>query len=353
MYDLVLFIYFWILLSMRIGFYVQCNKILDESRNLTKGQNETANSDIEACYEKSLGLVHVYAIYFILWVIRVFQFFAVSRFLGPKVIMLKMMVGDLLRIIIFIALASCSFGLWMDMIKDSMNIGYYTPENKTENGTDTIQAMRYVETVFADPFWNLFGDGLRNFHMTKKCETDWNCNFYFSFMKTLVVPLFRFIYMLLAGVLLLNLLIAIFSNRIQHVTERSNQIWNIYRKDVLLEFYHRHFIPIPLSLFTDAIFLIYQSIRPIIYNPCGSSKRTKLFKATPLKMTLVEEKNGNSETKISMNNSHFDRSKSDNVKSSNESNTKGNYMQKWFQLVTNWETDIHREVERKKATKEK
>ena len=154
--------------------------------------------------------------------------------------------------------------------------------------------------------------------------------------------------MLLAGVLLLNLLIAIFSNRIQHVTERSNQIWNIYRKDVLLEFYHRHFIPIPLSLFTDALFLIYQLIRPIICNPCGSSKRAMLFKASPLKMILVEEKSGNSETKISM-----DRSKSDNGKSSNESITKGNYMQKWFQLVTDWETDIHREVERKKATKEK
>ena len=129
---------------------------------------------------------------------------------------------------------------------------------------NSTQAMRYVETVFADPFWNLFGDGLRNFSMTNTCETDWNCHFYFSFMKTLVVPLFRFIYMLLAGVLLLNLLIAIFSNRIQYVTERSNQIWNIYRKDVLLEFYHRHFIPIPLSLFTDAIFLIYQ----VLQNSC-------------------------------------------------------------------------------------
>ena len=171
-------------------------------------------------------------------------------------------------------------------------------------------------------------------------------------MKTLVVPLFRFIYMLLAGVLLLNLLIAIFSNRIQHVTERSNQIWNIYRKDVLLEFYHRHFIPIPLSLFTDLFFLFYQAIRSITCNPCGKSKRTELFKATPLKMKLVEEKCENFDTAINMITSHVQSSKSDNSSSNNESLRKDNFMQKWFQLITDWETDIHREVERKKAKKE-
>ena len=137
-YDIILFIYFWILLFIRFGFYVQCNEVLDESKNHMKIQNSKnhmmvqnstnfTEKEIEGCYERSLGLVHVYAFYFILWVVRVFQFFAVSRFLGPKVIMLRMMLGDLLRIIIFIVLVSCSFGLWMEIDFSS------TQPNLTEN----------------------------------------------------------------------------------------------------------------------------------------------------------------------------------------------------------------------------
>ena len=82
-FDTVLFLYLIILLSLRIVFVSGC---------------------IKSCNLNSIWLLNLYTFYFILWCCRFLQLFSVSRTLGPKLMMIRLMLNDLGRILLYISM---------------------------------------------------------------------------------------------------------------------------------------------------------------------------------------------------------------------------------------------------------
>ena len=141
--------------------------------------------------------------------------------------------------------------------------------------------------------------------------------------------------MLLTAILLLNLLIAIFNDTISHVTSRSNQIWNVIRKDVILEFSDRLPIPIPFALISPLVDVIMKRINRNVLS-------TLPFTTTPLniKPRQLAYIDG-----INADKQHYENG----IKQiENENAASKNLMKDWFKLVTEWEKAIHYKIEKEK-----
>ena len=343
-FDLLLFVYCIIFMAMRIYYITNCYSVFEQ------GHDVSTESKKDYCFERSLILHFMIGLYFVLWMLRGLQLFVVSRNLGPKLIMIVLMIKDLSRVILYILLMSSTFGIWMNWILYTTKPEFYnltsnaaSSPNSTSNVVDSLDELtdhydksklvQYIDSVFGDPYWNLFGDGLRDNDDPAKCATIENCHFYYDFIKKLVLPSVRMIYMLLTAILLLNLLIAIFNDTISHVTSRSNQIWNVIRKDVLLEFSDRLPIPIPFALISPLVDVIMKRINRNFLS-------TLSFTTTPLNIKPRELafSDGTNADKLNHENGI------DQIE--NENTGHKNLMKDWFKLVTEWEKAIHYKIEK-------
>jgi len=198
--------------------------------------------------------------------------------------------------------------------------------------------VKYLDNVFGDPIWNLFGDGMREENETA-CQTTENCQFYYDFIKKFLVPVIRFSYMFLAGVLMLNLLIAVFNDICADVTRRATDICNVQRKNLLLEFYDRLPFPIPVSLIAYLIHFIMNRIS-------SQNARYIPFLIEPLNIKIQEWVDPNG-TITKENGTDQDLSQVENMDKGREP-----FMKEWFELITEWEKAIHLKLEKDKSKEE-
>lgn len=68
--------------------------------------------------------------------------------------------------------------------------------------------------------------------------------------------IFLMIYMVIANVLLINLLIAMFSSTFQDVQDRTDQIWKFQRYRLIFEYYDSPILPPPMNIFAYFMSLI-------------------------------------------------------------------------------------------------
>ncbi|PAA51939.1 hypothetical protein BOX15_Mlig011222g3 [Macrostomum lignano] len=163
----------------------------------------------------------VYALTLSLFFLRFMQFYYVHHSLGPKVLMIIEMFGDIVFFIAILVIFLLSFGVASMSLRD---------ENKKL--PDVL-----AKNILATPYWQMYGElNLEGFVEEIQSST----------VRYAMAVILLAIYMLGTNVLLLNLLIAMFGNTFDRMQSSSFKYWCHIRHDFIKEYYYRPCLPPPL-----------------------------------------------------------------------------------------------------------
>uniref|UniRef100_A0A8C4W8N9 Transient receptor potential cation channel subfamily M member 3 n=1 Tax=Gopherus evgoodei TaxID=1825980 RepID=A0A8C4W8N9_9SAUR len=175
----------------------------------------------------------IYCVDIIFWYIRVLDIFGVNKYLGPYVMMIGKMMIDMLYFVVIMLVVLMSF--WSSPPS-------YPPRN-----------------IFYMPYWMIYGEVFAD-------QIDPPCgdNLYDEDGKRLppcipgawLTPAIMACYLLVANILLVNLLIAVFNNTFFEVKSISNQVWKFQRYQLIMTFHDRPVLPPPMIIFSHLYIII-------------------------------------------------------------------------------------------------
>ncbi|KAM4046792.1 LOW QUALITY PROTEIN: transient receptor potential cation channel subfamily M member 2-like [Anomaloglossus baeobatrachus] len=214
------------------------------------------------CRLVSSGTVYLGRVFlsldFTIFCIRFMHIFTVSKVLGPKIIILRRMVKDIFFFLFLLAIWIVSYGVAKQAILT----------------TNEERLYWIFRNVIYGPYLTLFGqipsdvDSL-NFDPTKcsqngsdpglpKCVyNDGNGKALFPEWLAIILMC---LYLLLANILLLNLLIAMFSYTFAEIESHTDQVWKFQRFGLIKEYNERPAAPPPLILLTH----VYMFLKHVI-----------------------------------------------------------------------------------------
>uniref|UniRef100_H2ZBY8 TRPM SLOG domain-containing protein n=1 Tax=Ciona savignyi TaxID=51511 RepID=H2ZBY8_CIOSA len=186
------------------------------------------------------------AVSFMVYCWRILNIFVVYKALGPKLIMVGKMIKDMLFFLFILIVFLVSYGV------ASQALLY-------PNETDVGKA---IQGVLSKPYWQIYGElFLSEIHfdpgnLLAKAFNIPLIVFVFSAGQrrcpeiNRLVPVLSALYMLLASVLLLNLLIAMFSYTFESLTQNTYNLYKFQRYELLEAYYFRSSIMTPFSIFS-------------------------------------------------------------------------------------------------------
>ncbi|XP_062246524.1 transient receptor potential cation channel subfamily M member 1-like [Platichthys flesus] len=198
----------------------------------------------------------IYCVDIIFWYIRVLDIFGVNKYLGPYVMMIGKMMVDMLYFVVIMLVVLLSFGIARQAILH--------PDEKP--------TWRLARNIFYMPYWMIYGEVFADSIDRKTrvhiyaMEINPPCgdNMYDEDGKKLppcipgawLTPAIMACYLLVANILLVNLLIAVFNNTFFEVKSISNQIWKFQRYQLIMTFHDRPILPPPLIIFPHIYILL-------------------------------------------------------------------------------------------------
>uniref|UniRef100_A0A3Q3VXZ3 Uncharacterized protein n=1 Tax=Mola mola TaxID=94237 RepID=A0A3Q3VXZ3_MOLML len=194
--------------------------------------------------EPSMGYGRViYCVDIIFWYIRVLDIFGVNKYLGPYVMMIGKMMIDMLYFVVIMLVVLMSFGVARQAILHP----------------DEEPTWRLARNIFYMPYWMIYGEVFADSIDLYAMEINPPCgdNLYDEDGKKLppcipgawLTPAIMACYLLVANILLVNLLIAVFNNTFFEVKSISNQVWKFQRYQLIMTFHDRPILPPPLIIF--------------------------------------------------------------------------------------------------------
>ncbi|CAL8076438.1 unnamed protein product [Calicophoron daubneyi] len=183
-----------------------------------------------------------YAITLILCYLRIYRLFVIHPRLGPKLVMIERMIRELVVFLLILVIILVAYGVAAQSL--------LFPNRKELD-------WKAVRDVFYYPYWNLFGELLLEYPFPDegscpgppdgvKCP-------HFNF----VVPVLLAVYLMIATILMVNLLIAIFSNIFEEVEEKSIEIWKFGFYNMVCEYILKSRLPIPFSIVETLVVYIH------------------------------------------------------------------------------------------------
>ncbi|XP_063448005.1 uncharacterized protein LOC134727554 [Mytilus trossulus] len=195
----------------------------------------------DVTYEDSTKILLVLT--FILLSIRILNMFSISEYLGPKLVIIQKMFKDTFVFLVILT-----------VIMTSYNVSYHSllyPNSEL--------SWAEIENVMQNGYWTLFGEvGLIDSETLSDCTDD--KNIYTSSNHTLkrdrcpthlgihISPYLKALYGLIAVIILLNLLIAIYSDTYKKVNDECKFHWSQIQTDFLEEYSIETIFPIHLKL---------------------------------------------------------------------------------------------------------
>uniref|UniRef100_A0A8C5EHI2 Transient receptor potential cation channel subfamily M member 3-like n=1 Tax=Gouania willdenowi TaxID=441366 RepID=A0A8C5EHI2_GOUWI len=172
----------------------------------------------------------IYCVNIIYWYIRLLDIFGVNKYLGPYVMMIGKMMIDMMYFVIIMLVVLMSFGVARQAIL-----------NPNED-----PSWMLARNIFFMPYWMIYGEVFADqidqdgvVVTLPPCKTGaW------------IVPAIMACYLLVANILLVNLLIAVFNNTFFEVKSISNQVWKFQRYQLIMTFHERPVLPPPLIIFS-------------------------------------------------------------------------------------------------------
>ncbi|XP_038162514.1 transient receptor potential cation channel subfamily M member 1-like isoform X2 [Cyprinodon tularosa] len=204
--------------------------------------------------EPSMGYGRViYCVDIIFWYIRVLDIFGVNKYLGPYVMMIGKMMIDMLYFVVIMLVVLMSFGVARQAILHP----------------DEEPTWRLARNIFYMPYWMIYGEVFADSIDLYAMEINPPCgdNMYDEDGKKLppcipgawLTPAIMACYLLVANILLVNLLIAVFNNTFFEVKSISNQVWKFQRYQLIMTFHDRPILPPPLIVFPH-IYIVLKSL---------------------------------------------------------------------------------------------
>ncbi|XP_068092449.1 transient receptor potential cation channel subfamily M member 3 isoform X8 [Hyperolius riggenbachi] len=181
----------------------------------------------------------IYCVNIIYWYIRLLDIFGVNKYLGPYVMMIGKMMIDMMYFVIIMLVVLMSFGVARQAI-------LYPSEEPS---------WKLAKNIFYMPYWMIYGEVFAD-------QIDPPCGYNETTedgkivqhppCKTgaWIVPAIMACYLLVANILLVNLLIAVFNNTFFEVKSISNQVWKFQRYQLIMTFHERPVLPPPLIIFS-------------------------------------------------------------------------------------------------------
>uniref|UniRef100_A0A8C5P9R7 Transient receptor potential cation channel subfamily M member 1 n=1 Tax=Leptobrachium leishanense TaxID=445787 RepID=A0A8C5P9R7_9ANUR len=185
----------------------------------------------------------IYCVDIIFWYIRVLDIFGVNKYLGPYVMMIGKMMIDMLYFVVIMLVVLMSFGVARQAILHP----------------DEEPSWRLARNIFYMPYWMIYGEVFAD-------QIDPPCgdNLYDEDGKRLppcipgawLTPAIMACYLLVANILLVNLLIAVFNNTFFEVKSISNQVWKFQRYQLIMTFHDRPVLPPPMIIFSHLYIIL-------------------------------------------------------------------------------------------------
>ncbi|KAK9516666.1 hypothetical protein VZT92_024585 [Zoarces viviparus] len=213
-------------------------------------------------HEPYLGYGRViYCIDIIFWYIRVLDIFGVNKYLGPYVMMIGKMMIDMMYFVVIMLVVLMSFGVARQAILHP----------------DEEPTWRLARNIFYMPYWMIYGEVFADSIDRKTrvhiyaMEINPPCgeHLYDEDGKKLppcipgawLTPALMACYLLVANILLVNLLIAVFNNTFCEIKSISNQVWKFQRYQLIMTFHDRPILPPPLIIFSHLYILFNRLFR--------------------------------------------------------------------------------------------
>ncbi|XP_073442999.1 transient receptor potential cation channel subfamily M member 1 isoform X2 [Dendrobates tinctorius] len=192
----------------------------------------------------------IYCVDIIFWYIRVLDIFGVNKYLGPYVMMIGKMMIDMLYFVIIMLVVLMSFGVARQAILHP----------------DEEPSWRLARNIFYMPYWMIYGEVFADQIDLYAMEINPPCgeNLYDDDGKRLppcipgawLTPAIMACYLLVANILLVNLLIAVFNNTFFEVKSISNQVWKFQRYQLIMTFHDRPVLPPPMIIFSHMYIIL-------------------------------------------------------------------------------------------------
>ncbi|XP_063305211.1 transient receptor potential cation channel subfamily M member 1 [Pelobates fuscus] len=192
----------------------------------------------------------IYCVDIIFWYIRVLDIFGVNKYLGPYVMMIGKMMIDMLYFVVIMLVVLMSFGVARQAILHP----------------DEEPSWRLARNIFYMPYWMIYGEVFADQIDLYAMEINPPCgdNLYDEDGKRLppcipgawLTPAIMACYLLVANILLVNLLIAVFNNTFFEVKSISNQVWKFQRYQLIMTFNDRPVLPPPMIIFSHLYIIL-------------------------------------------------------------------------------------------------
>nr|XP_039250494.1 transient receptor potential cation channel subfamily M member-like 2 isoform X2 [Styela clava] len=191
----------------------------------------------------------LYCISFMIQCVRIIHIFAVNSTLGPKIIMVKKMIKDLLTFLFILAVFLLAYGV------ASQALLY-------PNETDFAQI---IVGIIYKPYWQIYGELFLDEINYNPNLGSLTCNDTDNDLprcphESVVVPILSAVYLFFANILLLNLLIAMFSYTFDKVQSQGKEVWMFQRYSLIVDYCNRPPLPPPLVIFCH-IYYAYQYLK--------------------------------------------------------------------------------------------
>ncbi|XP_029909818.1 transient receptor potential cation channel subfamily M member 1b isoform X2 [Myripristis murdjan] len=204
----------------------------------------------------------IYCIDIIFWYIRVLDIFGVNKYLGPYVMMIGKMMIDMMYFVVIMLVVLMSFGVARQAILHP----------------DEEPTWRLARNIFYMPYWMIYGEVFADSIDLYAMEINPPCgeHLYDEDGKKLppcipgawLTPAIMACYLLVANILLVNLLIAVFNNTFFEVKSISNQVWKFQRYQLIMTFHDRPILPPPLIVFSH-LYIIFSRL----FRRCAKKKQ--------------------------------------------------------------------------------
>ncbi|XP_023245943.1 transient receptor potential cation channel trpm [Copidosoma floridanum] len=186
----------------------------------------------------------IYCVDCMYWYLRMLNILGVNKYLGPLVNMMGKMVKNMIYFVVLLLVVLMSFGVARQAI--------HTPGHEP--------SWKIIRDVFMEPYFMLYGEVYAD-RIDPDCGQ--NPGMAPCVPGRWITPFAMAIYLLVANILLINLLIAVFNNIFIEVNAIAHQVWMFQRFTVVMEYEQKPVLPPPFILISHIYLVLRYLLRYI------------------------------------------------------------------------------------------
>lgn len=183
-----------------------------------------------------------YCVDSVYWYLRILNILSVNKYLGPLITMMGKMVKNMIYFVVLLLVVLLSFGVSRQAILNS----------------EREASWQLIKDVFYQPYFMLYGEVFAD-DIDPPCGESANQEPCVAARPIAIIMMSLFL--LVANILLINLLIAVFNNIFIEVNAVSRQVWMFQRFTVVMQYQQKPVLPPPLIALSHSYSLFKFLIR--------------------------------------------------------------------------------------------